>query len=99
MKLFSLFEEKLHLRAYPDSLAPEAPEDILHPSYTSCSSCAEMSDKPNAPLVIFIQVVGLTAAAVFGVFSALAWSQAVKAGYEATAGNTIAMFTLCNSQV
>ena len=58
-----------------------------------------MSDKPNAPLVLFIQVVGLTAAAVFGVFSALAWSQAVKAGYEAAAANTIAIFTLCNSQV
>ncbi|KAK0516026.1 hypothetical protein JMJ35_002060 [Cladonia borealis] len=53
---------------------------------------------PNAVLTAFIQIIGLTAAIVFGVFSALSWSEAVKASYEAAASNTIAMFALCSSQ-
>ena len=54
---------------------------------------------PNAVLTAFIQIIGLTAAIVFGVFSALSWSQSVKATYEAAAANVIAMVTLCSSQV
>ena len=60
---------------------------------------AKMDFDPNAVLIWFLQIIGLTAAIVFGVFSALSWSQAVKASYEAAAANTIALVTLCSSQV
>lgn len=54
---------------------------------------------PNDVLTSFMQIFGLTAAIIFGVFSVLSWSQAVKASYEAAAANVIAMVTLCSSQV
>jgi hypothetical protein len=54
---------------------------------------------PEVILIWFLQVVGVVAAIVFGVFSTLSWFESVKSTNEAALANAIALVSLCTGQV
>ena len=84
----------LHTHNHP---YPETSQNNFHD--VQKQAAYNMSYEPNPLLTGFIQIAGLTAVIIFGIFSALSWSEAVKASYDTAAANVIAMVTLCSSQV